>query len=164
MANALPQALGAQAANPGKQVISLSGDGGLSMLLGELLSARQLNLPVKIVVFNNSSLGFVAMEMKAAGYMDTGTDFIDTNYADIAKAAGLESIRVSESSALPDAIDRFLALPGPALLDVVIDKRELAMPPKITLEQAKGFSLYMLRAVLSGKGNEVVEIAKTNLR
>ncbi|MBC7204267.1 MAG: ubiquinone-dependent pyruvate dehydrogenase, partial [Pusillimonas sp.] len=93
-----------------------------------------------------------------------GTDFIDTNYADIAKAAGLEAMRVTESSALPDAIDHFLALPGPALLDVVIDKRELAMPPKITLEQAKGFSLYMLRAVLSGKGNEVVEIAKTNLR
>jgi len=164
MANALPQALGAQAANPGKQIISLSGDGGLSMLLGDLLSARQLNLPVKIVVFNNSSLGFVAMEMKAAGYVDTGTDFIDTNYADIAKAAGLDAMRVTESSAVPDTIDRFLALPGPALLDVVIDKRELAMPPKITLEQAKGFSLYMLRAVLSGKGNEVVEIAKTNLR
>ncbi|MAK55101.1 MAG: hypothetical protein CML17_04560 [Pusillimonas sp.] len=164
MANALPQALGAQAANPGRQVISLSGDGGLSMLLGDILSARQLNLPIKIVVFNNSSLGFVAMEMKAAGYVDSGTAFVDTNYADIAKAAGLESIRVTESSKLPDAIDQFLALPGPALLDVVTDKRELAMPPKITLEQAKGFSLYMLRAVLSGKGNEIVEIAKTNLR
>lgn len=164
MANALPQALGAQAANPGKQVISLSGDGGLSMLMGDLLSARQLKLPIKIVVFNNSSLGFVAMELKAAGYLETGTDFVDTNYADIAKAAGLDALRVVDSAQLPEAIDRFLAMPGPALLDVVTDKRELAMPPKVTLGQAKGFSLYMLRAVLNGKGNEVVEIAKTNLR
>lgn len=164
MANALPQALGAQAAHPGRQVVSLSGDGGLSMLLGDLLSARQLDLPIKVIVYNNSSLGFVAMEMKAGGYLDTGTDLHETDFAAIAKGAGLYSLRVTESEALPDALGRLLAHPGPALLDVVTDKHELAMPPKIEWAQAKGFSLYMLRAVLSGRGDEVLELAQTNLR
>ncbi|PWF24707.1 ubiquinone-dependent pyruvate dehydrogenase [Corticimicrobacter populi] len=164
MANAMPQALGAQAAQPDRQVIALCGDGGLSMLLGDLLSARQLDLPIKIVVYNNSSLGFVAMEMKTAGFPETGTDFVDTDYAAIARGAGLHAIRVTDSEALPEAVVAFLAHPGPALLDVVTDKHELALPPKVTLAQAKGFSLYMLRAVLSGRGDEVLEVAKTNLR
>lgn len=163
MANAMPQALGVQAAHPDRQVIALSGDGGLSMLLGDILSARQLNLPIKIIVVNNSSLGFVAMEMKAAGYLDTGTDFIATDFSAIAKGAGLQSMRVTESADLPQALRSFLALPGPALLDVVTDKHELAMPPTVTIEQAKGFSLYMLHAVLNGKANEVIELAKSNL-
>lgn len=163
MANAMPQALGVQAAHPDRQVIALSGDGGLSMLLGDILSARQLNLPIKIIVVNNSSLGFVAMEMKAAGYLDTGTDFIATDFSAIAKGAGLQSMRVTESEDLPQALRSFLALPGPALLDVVTDKHELAMPPTVTIEQAKGFSLYMLHAVLNGKANEVIELAKSNL-
>ncbi|AIO69243.1 ubiquinone-dependent pyruvate dehydrogenase [Burkholderia oklahomensis] len=164
MANALPQALGAQAAHPDRQVVSLSGDGGLSMLLGDLLSARQLGLPIKVIVYNNSSLGFVAMEMKAGGYLDTGTDLQETDFAAIAKGAGIYGLRVTESAALPDAIGKLLAHPGPALLDVVTDKRELAMPPKIEWAHAKGFSLYMLRAVLSGRGDEVLELAQTNLR
>ncbi|AJX33886.1 ubiquinone-dependent pyruvate dehydrogenase [Burkholderia oklahomensis] len=164
MANALPQALGAQAAHPDRQVVSLSGDGGLSMLLGDLLSARQLDLPIKVIVYNNSSLGFVAMEMKAGGYLDTGTDLQETDFAAIAKGAGIYGLRVTESAALPDAIGKLLAHPGPALLDVVTDKRELAMPPKIEWAHAKGFSLYMLRAVLSGRGDEVLELAQTNLR
>ena len=164
MANAMPQALGAQAADPGRQVISLSGDGGLSMLLGDLLSARQLDLPIKVVVYNNSSLGFVAMEMKAGGYLDTGTDLSTTDFADIAAAAGIFSIRVEQSEDLPDALRRAFARPGPALIDVVTAKHEIALPPKVQWAQAKGFSLYMLRAVLNGRADEVVELAHTHFR
>src|SRR5476651_813390 len=164
MANAMPQALGAQGANPGRQVISLSGDGGLSMLLGDLLSARQLDLPIKVVVYNNSSLGFVAMEMKAGGYLDTGTDLSATNFAEIAAAAGIFSIRVEQSEDLPDALGRAFARPGPALIDVVTAKHEIALPPKVQWAQAKGFSLYMLRAVLNGRADEVVELAHTHFR
>jgi pyruvate dehydrogenase (quinone) len=164
MANAMPQALGAQAADPGRQVISLSGDGGLSMLLGDLLSARQLDLPIKVVVYNNSSLGFVAMEMKAGGYLDTGTDLSTTDFADIAAAAGIFSIRVEHSEDLPDALRRAFARPGPALIDVVTAKHEIALPPKVQWAQAKGFSLYMLRAVLNGRADEVVELAHTHFR
>ena len=164
MANAMPQALGAQAAAPGRQVVSLSGDGGLSMLLGDLLTARQLNLPIKIVVYNNSVLGFVAMEMKAGGYLDTGTDLATTDFAAIAKGAGIYGVRVTESENLAEALREAFAHPGPAVVDVVTAKHELAMPPKIQWAQAKGFSLYMLRAVLSGRGDEVVELANTNLR
>jgi pyruvate dehydrogenase (quinone) len=164
MANAMPQALGAQAADPGRQVISLSGDGGLSMLLGDLLSARQLDLPIKVVVYNNSSLGFVAMEMKAGGYLDTGTDLSATDFAAIAAAAGIFSIRVEQSEDLPDALRRAFARPGPALIDVVTAKHEIALPPKVRWAQAKGFSLYMLRAVLNGRADEVVELAHTHFR
>jgi len=145
-------------------VVSLSGDGGLSMLLGDLLSARQLDLPIKIVVFNNSSLGFVAMEMKSSGYLDTDTDLSATDFAAIAKGAGIYSERVEHSEALEGALARAFAHPGPALIDVVTAKYELALPPKIQWAQAKGFSLYMLRAVLNGRGDEIVELANTNFR
>jgi pyruvate dehydrogenase (quinone) len=164
MANAMPQALGAQGANPGRQVVSLSGDGGLSMLLGDLLSARQLDLPIKVVVFNNSLLGFVSMELKAAGYLDTNVDLSKTDFAAIAKGAEIFSIRVEESESLPDALKAAFSHSGPALVDVVTSKYELAMPPKVELAHAKGFSLFMLRAILSGRGDEIIELAKTNLR
>ncbi len=164
MANAMPQALGAQGANPGRQVISLSGDGGLSMLLGDLLSARQLDLPIKVVVYNNSLLGFVSMELKAAGYLDTNVDLAKTDFAAIAQGAGIFSIRVEESEDIAEALQKAFAYPGPALVDVVTSKHELAMPPKVELAQAKGFSLYMLRAILNGRGDEIVELAKTNFR
>jgi pyruvate dehydrogenase (quinone) len=148
MANAMPQALGAQAGHPQRQVVSLSGDGGLSMLLGDLLTARQLDLPIKVVVFNNSLLGFVSMELKAGGYLDTNVDLSKTDFAAIAQGAGIFSIRVEESEGV----------------EAALSKHELAMPPTIELSQAKGFSLYMLRAILSGRGDEIVELAKTNLR
>ncbi|PLZ01228.1 ubiquinone-dependent pyruvate dehydrogenase [Burkholderia sp. WAC0059] len=164
MANAMPQALGAQAARADRQVVSLSGDGGLSMLLGDLLSARQLGLPIKVVVYNNGTLGFVAMEMKAGGYLDTGTDLSPTDFAAIAKGAGIFSVRVETSEQVDEALRAAFAHPGPALVDVVTSKHELAMPPKLQWAQAKGFSLYMLRAVLSGRGDEVIELANTNLR
>ena len=164
MANAMPQALGAKAQYPDRQVVALCGDGGLSMLLGDLLSIRQLNLPIKIIVFNNSSLGFVDMEMKAAGYVPHDTDFHETSYAGVALGAGILGIRVKDTDELPAALRKAFDHPGPVLLDVITAKQELGIPPKIKLAQAKGFSLYMMRAVLSGRGSEVLELAKTNLR
>ncbi|MFY1663383.1 ubiquinone-dependent pyruvate dehydrogenase [Pseudomonas sp. Pseu.R1] len=164
MANAMPQALGAKAAFPQRQVVALCGDGGLSMLLGDLLTIRQLNLPIKIVVFNNSSLGFVAMEMQASGYVPHDTDFHATNFANIAIGAGILGIRVEDSADLPNALKKAFEHPGPVVVDVVTAKQELGLPPKIKLAQAKGFSLFMLKAVMSGKADQVLELAKTNFR
>ncbi|WGF87457.1 ubiquinone-dependent pyruvate dehydrogenase [Marinivivus vitaminiproducens] len=163
MANALPQAIGAQAACPDRQVVSLSGDGGFSMLMGDFLSLSQLKLPVKVVVYNNGSLGFVAMEMKAAGFLDTGTDLENPDFGAMAEAMGIKGIRVTESADVDAALRDAFAHDGPVLLDVVTAKQELAMPPRIQLAQAKGFSLYMLRAIINGRGDEVVELAQTNL-
>ncbi len=163
MANALPQAIGAQAAFPGRQVITFSGDGGLAMLMGDLLSLKQLNLPVKLVVFNNSSLAFVELEMKAAGILDYATELQNPNFADIAQAAGLFGVRVEDPGELQESVKRALEYDGPALIDVVTAREELAMPPTIELKQAVGFSLYMAKAVLSGRGDEIIDLAKTNL-
>ncbi|MHC8314539.1 ubiquinone-dependent pyruvate dehydrogenase [Pseudomonas sp. LB3P31] len=162
MANAMPQAIGAQAAFPGRQVISLSGDGGFSMLMGDFISLAQLKLPVKIIVYDNASLGFVAMEMKSSGLLDTGTDLHNPDFAAMANAMGVLGIRVEACEDLDAALRRALAHDGPVLVDVVTATQELAMPPTIKLEQAKGFSLYMLKAVMSGRGDEVIELARTN--
>ncbi|MDT9632394.1 ubiquinone-dependent pyruvate dehydrogenase [Pseudomonas marginalis] len=162
MANAMPQAIGAQAAFPGRQVISMSGDGGFAMLMGDFISLAQLNLPVKVIVFDNSSLGFVAMEMKAAGYLDAGTELKNPDFAAMSNAMGILGIRVEQSEDLEPALRRALAHDGPVLVDVVTATQELVMPPSIKLEQAKGFSLYMLKAVMSGRGDEVIELARTN--
>ena len=162
MANAMPQALGAKATAPERQVVAMCGDGGFSMLMGDFLSVAQMKLPLKIVVFNNSVLGFVAMEMKAGGYLTDGTELHDTNFARIAEACGITGIRVEKASEVDEALQRAFAIDGPVLVDVVVAKEELAIPPQIKLEQAKGFSLYMLRAIISGRGDEVIELAKTN--
>jgi pyruvate dehydrogenase (quinone) len=163
MANAMPQALGAQVSHPGRQVISLSGDGGFSMLMGDLLTIRQRKLPVKIVVYNNGALGFVEIEMKAAGLVDFGTTLDNPDFAQMARAIGIHGVRVEDPGELAGAVRGALAHDGPALLDVVVNRQELAMPPTIELEQAKGFTLYMMHAVLSGRGDEVLDLAKTNL-
>jgi len=163
MANALPQAIGVQASHPGRQVISLSGDGGLSMLMGDMLTLIQEKLPVKIAVFNNGSLGFVALEMKASGFLETGTDLENPDFAAVARAMGMHAVRVEDPAQLDAAIAEVLAHPGPALLDVVTNSQELAMPPSITAEQVKGFSLWALRAVLNGDASEVIDLARTNL-
>jgi pyruvate dehydrogenase (quinone) len=163
MANALPQAIGAQASHPARQVISMSGDGGLSMLMGDMLTVVQEKLPVKIVVFNNGSLGFVALEMKASGFLETGTDLENPDFAAVARAMGIHAVRVEDPADLDGAIADVLAYPGPALLDVVTNKQELAMPPSIKAEQAKGFSLWALKAVLNGDASEVIDLARTNL-
>ena len=163
MANAMPQAIGIQAAQPGRQVISLSGDGGFAMLMGDLLTLKQETLPVKVVIFNNGVLGFVALEMKAAGFLETGVDLENPDFAAIARATGMHARRVEDPGDLPAAIAEMLAHDGPALLDVVTAKQELSMPPTIAAEQVKGFSLWLLRAVMSGRGDEVIDLAKTNL-
>jgi pyruvate dehydrogenase (quinone) len=163
MANALPQAIGAQSAFPGRQVISLSGDGGLAMLLGDLLTLRQLNLPVKLVVFNNSTLGFVELEMKAAGLIDYGTHLVNPNFAQLAESAEILGIRVKTPEEVRPALERALAHDGPALVEVIVNRQELSMPPTISKEQALGFSLYMIRAVMNGRGDEIIDLAKTNL-
>src|ERR1700742_2399372 len=163
MANALPQAIGVQASHPGRQVITLSGDGGLAMLLGDLLTLRQLNLPVKLVVFNNSSLAFVELEMKAAGIVDYGTDLVNPDFTRLAESAGLFGVRVEKPEELRPALTAALAHDGPALVEALVHRQELSMPPTISPEQALGFSLYLIRAVLSGRGDEVIDLARTNL-
>jgi pyruvate dehydrogenase (quinone) len=163
MANALPQAIGAQAAMPERQVISLSGDGGLAMLLGDLLTLRQLNLPVKVVVFNNGALSFVELEMKAAGWLTFGTDLVNPNFARLADSAEIRGIRVEDPEDVRSALQAAIAHDGPCLVDVKVNRQELSMPPTISAEQALGFSLYMIRAVLSGKADEVIDLAETNL-
>jgi pyruvate dehydrogenase (quinone) len=163
MANALPQAIGAQVSYPGRQVISLSGDGGLAMLLGDLLSLRQLQLPVKVIVFKNDALAFVELEMKAAGIVDFGTDLQNPNFAKLAEAAGLLGVRAETPDQVRPMLAEALRHHGPALVEVLVNRQELSMPPTITIEQMKGFSLFMLKAVLSGRGDEIVDLAKTNL-
>ncbi|MEG8013129.1 ubiquinone-dependent pyruvate dehydrogenase [Sphingomonas sp. 22R3R2A-7] len=162
MANALPQAIGAQAAFPARQVVSLSGDGGLAMLMGELLTVRQLGLPVKIIVFNNGTLGFVEMEMKAAGLIETGVALDNPDFAAMAHAIGIHGVRVTDPGEVDAGVREVLSHPGPALLDAVTARTELSMPPKITLEQMKGFTLYMAKAVMSGRGDSIVELGKPN--
>lgn len=163
MANAMPQAIGAQVSKRDKQVIALSGDGGISMLMGDLLTIKQHQLPVKIVVFNNEALSFVELEMKAAGFLETGTGLGLTNYAAIAGGMGIHGIRVEDPGDVEKAVANMLKHDGPVLLDVVVNRQELALPPKIEFDQAQGFTLWALKSVLNGKGDELIEVAKTNL-
>ncbi|HTQ92943.1 MAG TPA: ubiquinone-dependent pyruvate dehydrogenase [Streptosporangiaceae bacterium] len=164
MANALPHAIGAQAAQPSRQVVALSGDGGLAMLLGELITLRQQQLPVKVVVFNNGALSFVELEMKAAGIVTYGTELDNPDFAGIARAAGLFGARVDKAGELEDTLRAALAHNGPALVDVRTARQELSLPPKLTYGQIKGFTLYATRTILSGEGSELLEVTKTNLR
>ena len=163
MANAMAQAIGAQATYLQRQVVSLSGDGGFTMLMGDLLTLVQHKLPVKVVVFNNGTLGFVELEMKAAGLLETGVALVNPDFAAMARAAGLFAQRVEDPADLADAVRAALAHDGPALLDVVTARQELSMPPKIGAKQAAGFSLWVAKAVLDGRGAEVIDLARTNL-
>ncbi len=162
MANAMSQAMGAQALNRDRQVVAMCGDGGFSMLMGDLLSLKQLNLPIKIIVFNNRSLGFVAMEMKAGGYLSDDTDLDNPSFAAIAEACGLKGIHVDDPEKLSGALSETLDHPGPVVLEVNTAKHELAMPPQLKAEHAKGFSLYMMKAIMNGRGDEIIELGKTN--
>src|ERR1051325_1370696 len=163
MANALPQAIGAQKSFPDRQVICLSGDGGFSMLMGDFISLKQLKMPIKVVVFNNSSLSFVELEMKAAGFLSHATDLVETDFSRLAEAVGILGLRAERPEQVKTVLSQALEHEGPALVDVIVNRQELAMPPTITREQIKGFTLYMIKAVLNGKGDEVVDLAKTNL-
>jgi pyruvate dehydrogenase (quinone) len=164
MANALPQAIGVQASHPGRQVITLSGDGGLAMLLGELLTLHQQKLPVKIVVFGNGALSFVELEMKAAGFVTYGTELENPDFAALAKALGMHGQRVERPDDLEAALRAALDHDGPALVEAVVARQELSIPPAITYEQIKGFTLYATRTILSGRGDELIDLADTNLR
>jgi pyruvate dehydrogenase (quinone) len=163
MANALPQAIGAQVSHPGRQVISMSGDGGLAMLLGDLLTLKQHKLPVKLVVFKNDSLAFVELEMKAAGILDYGTNLENPDFTRIAEGAGLLGLRAETADQVAPMIAQALEHDGPALVEVLVSRQELSMPPTITYEEAKGFGLFMLKAVLNGRGDEIIDLAAVNL-
>ena len=164
MANALPHAIGAQLAYPGRQVISMSGDGGFTMLMGDFITLSQMGLPVKVIVLNNGTLGFVELEMKASGFLDTAVALKNPNVAAMADAMGVKAIRVEDPQKLEGAVREILAHKGPALLDVVSARQELAMPPKTTLEQATNFGLFTLRAVMDGRATQLIDLARTNLR
>lgn len=163
MANALPQAIGAQEAFPDRQVICLSGDGGFSMLMGDFLSLKQLKLPVKVVVFNNGGLNFVELEMKAAGILTHGTSLVEMDFSRIADAAGIMGLRAERPEQVEPLLNQALAHNGPALVDVVVNPQELFIPPTINFEQIRGFTLYMIKAVLNGRADEIIDLAKTNL-
>jgi pyruvate dehydrogenase (quinone) len=163
MANSVPQAIGVQAAQPGRQVVTLSGDGGLAMMFGELITLGQLKLPVKIVVFNNGALSFVELEMKAAGLVNFGTDLDDPNFAKVASALGLHGCRVERPDDLANALRVAFDHDGPALVEVMTARQELSIPPTISFEQVKNFTLYATRTVLSGRGDELIDLAKTNV-
>jgi pyruvate dehydrogenase (quinone) len=159
----MAQAIGAQAACRDRQVISLSGDGGFTMLMGDFLSLVQLDLPVKVVVFNNGALGFIELEQKSTGFLDFGTGFKNPNFAAMAEAVGVKGIRLEDPADVEAGIAEAFAHRGPVLIDAVVARTELAMPPSITAEMAKGFSLYMVKAVMNGRLDEIVDLAKTNL-
>jgi pyruvate dehydrogenase (quinone) len=163
MANAMAQSIGVQATFPGRQVVSLSGDGGFAMLMGDFLSLAQLRLPVKVIVFNNSALGFIELEQKSSGFINTGTDLANPNFAAMAEAVGVRGIRLEDPGEVESGIAAALAHDGPVLVDAVVNRTELAMPPSITAEMAKGFTLYMVKAIMSGRGDEVIDLARTNL-
>ena len=162
MASAMPQAIGAQLAFPERQVISLSGDGGFAMMMGDILTIYQYDLPVKLIIYNNGSLGFVAMEMKVIGMPPFGTELKNPDFAKMAEAIGIMGIRVENSEDLPAAVAKALAHKGPVLIDVLTNPTELAMPPQINFNEAKGFGIYMLRQTLSGDGAEVWDTLNTN--
>ena len=164
MANALPMALGAQVAYPDRQVVSVSGDGGLSMLLGELISAKMYNLPIKVVVFNNSTLGMVKLEMLVNGLPDFQTNVPDTNYAEIARAIGFHAERVEDASRLEAAYREAFAAPGPALVEVITDPNALSLPPAITGGQVVGFATAMSKIVLNRGIAEAFSMATSNMR
>ncbi len=163
MANALAQSIGAQASHPDRQVVAFCGDGGFSMLMGDLITLTQQKLPIKVVIVNNGALGFVEMEMKAAGFMNTGTDLINPNFADMANAMGIKSIRVEDPSQLENALTQAFHHDGPALVDVLTNRMELVMPPKLQMKEVTGFNLYIIKAILDGHGTDVIDLASTNL-
>ena len=163
MASALPQAIGAQLARQERQVVSMSGDGGVSMLMGDLLTLHQLELPVKVVVFRNDSLSFVELEMKAGGFLDFGVELKNPDFAALAQSVGLLGLKAETAKDVRPMLQEAFKHDGPALVEVLVHRQELSMPPTITLEQATGFGMFMLKAVLSGRGDEIIDLAKVNL-
>jgi pyruvate dehydrogenase (quinone) len=164
MANAMPQAIGAALACPGRQVIALCGDGGLSMLLGDLATITQYKLPIKIIVFNNRSLGMVKLEMEVAGLPDWQTDMYDPDFALVAQAMGMKGITVREPDDVKQALKEAFMFKGPALVNIMTDPNALAMPSKIEFEQVKGMALSMTKLILNGRMDEVLDTVKSNYK
>jgi pyruvate dehydrogenase (quinone) len=164
MANALPHAIGAQLAEPGRQVISISGDGGLAMLMGDLLTLSAYQLPVKVVVFNNASLGMVKLEMLVGGIPDFGTDHPQVDFSAIAAGCGLHAVRVEKPMEVRDALSEAFTRPGPALVELVTDPNALSIPPRVTAAQVRGFALAAGRTVLDGGVGKMIDMARSNLR
>jgi pyruvate dehydrogenase (quinone) len=163
MANAMAE-IGARMAFPGRQVISLSGDGGFTILMGDFLSLVQLGLPVKVVVFNNSALGFIEIEQNSSGFLDFGTGFKKkSNFAALAEASGVRGIRIEDAADVHKGIVDALTHSGPVLVDAVVSRMVLPIPPAVTIEMAKGFTLYMVRAVFNGRADDLVDLAESNL-
>ncbi|EUC12371.1 Pyruvate dehydrogenase (cytochrome) [Burkholderia sp. BT03] len=163
MANAMAQAIVAQAAFPHRQVISMSGDGGFAMLMGDFLSLAQLGLPVKVVVFNNGALGFIELEQKSTSFVPIGTELDNPNFAAMVETVGIRGISLEKPDDVEPGIAAAFAHDGPVLIDAVVNRMELAMPPAVNLEMAKGFSLYMVKAILNGQADQVIDLAQTNL-
>jgi pyruvate dehydrogenase (quinone) len=163
MANALLQAIGAQATFPGRQVVAMSGDGGFTMMMGDFITLTQIGLPVKVVVLNNGTLGFVELEMKAGGFLDTGCDLRNPNFAAMAEAMGVKGVRVEKPQDLKDALAAAFAHDGPALVDVVSARQELVMPPRTGFAEAQSFGLFLLKAVMDGRAGQLIDLAKVNV-
>jgi pyruvate dehydrogenase (quinone) len=163
MANAMPLAMGAQAAFPKRPVISMSGDGGFTMMMGDFLTLAQGKLPVRVVVLNNGTLGFIQMEQMASGFLDTGCELRNPNFASMTETAGIKGIRVEKPQDLELALAQAFSHDGPALVDVVSARQELAMPPKTTADQAYHFGMFTMKAVLDGRAKQLIELAKVNL-
>jgi len=164
MANAMPDAIGAQMAFPNRQVIAFCGDGGLSMLMGDLLTIVSQKLPIKIIVFNNSTLGMVRLEQLVGGYPFWGTEMRNPDFSAVATAIGFHAERVERKADVAPAIERAFAHPGPALLDITTDPNAMSAPPKATYEEARGFALAMTRMVLDHRGDQVLDLVKDNIR
>lgn len=163
MANALSQAIGVQATYPRRQVVALCGDGGFSMLMGDVLTLVQHRLPIKIVIFNNNALGFVEMEMHAAGMLDYATTLVNPDFAVLAEAVGIKGIKVESAATLDYDLHEAFAHDGPVIIDVRVHRNELIIPPSIEAAQIKGFSLYMMKAIINGQGDAILDLMKTNL-
>lgn len=163
MANALSQAIGAQSAYPDRQVVAFCGDGGFAMLMGEVLTLIQQKLPIKVIIFNNGALGFVEMEMHVGGMLDYGTQLINPNFASMAEAIGIKGIRVDSAATLEDDLQAAMHHQGPVIIDVAINRNELIMPPTVEFNQVKGFSLYMMKAIINGQGSAILDLMKSNL-
>jgi len=164
MANAMPQSIGAAFACPGKQVIAFCGDGGLSMMMGDLMTIVQYNLPVKIVLFNNRSLGMVKLEMEVAGIPDIETDMLNPDFTKLAKAMGMFGITINNPAEVKSVLEKAFQQDGPALITIQTDPNALAMPPKLEFDQMKGFAFYMGKMMLSGREDEVFKIIKSNYK
>jgi pyruvate dehydrogenase (quinone) len=164
MANAMPMAIGAGLSHPDRQVIAFCGDGGISMLLGDLMTISQYQIPVKIIIFNNRSLGMVKLEMRVEGYMDWQTDMVNPDFVKLAEAMNISAWEAKESKDVEEALSNGFKHEGPAIINIFTDPNALAMPPSLNFDQVKGFAQSMGRMMVNGKFAEIVDTTKSELK